>query len=233
VSIAGGVARVFVVAVAAMFVMLLGSLFRVDVATPSARLDAAIVRSGAALDACKSVVRPEARPALRIYLAIEEFFRPAYLRVGEFIGARIGAWVGLEVVNTLGIGQISRKTYLAVADDGRLGSGGEQEWLARLQDDCANIAVLQLYADKNDVSCSENPTQCMVLLACFWHTGRADSCAMRKGDISYLANLLTTSERADLLDLKSAPSSRGSDPSRDRGRQLRSGAWQWEQKQPR
>jgi hypothetical protein len=233
VRIAGASVRVIAVAAAAMLVILLGGLFRVDVAAPSARLDAAIVRSGAALDACKSVVHPEARPALRIYLAIEEFFRPTYLRIGEFIGARIGTWVGLEVVNTLGIGQISRKTYLAVAADGRLSSDGEQEWLARLQDDCANVAVLQLYADKNGVSCSGNPTQCMVLLACFWHTGRADSCAIRKGDISYLGNLLTTSERVDLLDLKSAQSSRGSDPSRDRGRQLRSAAWQREQKQPR
>lgn len=232
-TIAAASLRVIAVAGAAMLVMLLGGLFRVDVATPSARLDAAIVRSGVALDACKSVVRPEARPALRIYLAIEEFFRPAYLRAGEFVGARIGAWVGLEVVTTLGIGQISRKTYLAVTDDGRLDSGGEQEWLVRLQDDCANITVLQLYAHKSGLSCSGNPTQCMVLLACFWHTGRTDSCAVRKDDISYLANLLTTSERVDLLDLKSAQSLRGSDSSRDRGRQLRSAAWQREQKQPR
>lgn len=231
--IASASVRAIVVAAAAMLVMLLGGLFRVDVAAPSARLDAAIARSGAALDACESEVRPEARPALRIYLAIEEFFRPTYLRVGEFIGARIGAWVGLDLVNTLGIGQISRKTYLAVAADGRFGSDGEQDWLARLQDDCANIAVLQLYADKNGVSCSGNPTQCVVLLSCFWHTGLADSCTIRKGDISYLANLLTTVERVNLLDSKSARSSRGADPSHDLGRQLRSAAWQRERKQPR
>ena len=230
---AGPVARLTVVAAAVMLVLLLGSLFQVDLAAPSARLDTAIVRSDAALDTCKSVVRAEAKHALRTYLAIEEFFRPPYLRVGEFIGEWIGARVGMEVVDTLGIGQISRKTYLSVARDTWIGGGGEQGWSTVLRDDCVNIAVLQSYADKNGVSCSGTPTQCMVLLACFWHTGRADGCAARKSDLSYLANLLTTNERGDQLDLRSAQSSRGSFPSRDRGQQLQSAAWQREQKQPR
>ncbi len=230
-SIKAAVARLSAVAAAVTVVMLLGALFRDDVAAPSARLDAAIVRSDAALDACMPVVRPEARQALRIYLAVEEFFRPPYLRVGEFIGARIGARVGLEVVDTLGIGQISRKTYVSVARDGWFGNGGEREWLIHLQDDCANIAVLQSYADKNGVSCSGSPTQCTVLLACFWHTGRVDSCAARRSDVSYLANLLTTSERVDRL--RSAQPSRDSHRSRDRGLQLRSVAWQREQMRPR
>lgn len=229
---AGVIARLCAVAIAATLLLLLGGLFQSNLAEPSARLDAAIVRSDAALDACNSVVRPEARQALRTYLAIEAFFRPAYLRAAEFIGARIGAWVGVEVVDTLGIGQISRKTYLSVAG-AWLGNGREQEWSTRLRDDCTNIAVLQSYADKNGLSCSGGSAQCMVLLACFWHTGRPDSCAARKGDLSYLANLLTTNERIDLLDLRVAQSSQGSHPSRDRGRQLRSAAWRREQMQPR
>lgn len=230
-SIAVAVVRLSSVASVVILAMLLGALLRIDVASPSARLDAAIGRSDAALDACTSVVRPEARQALRNYLAIEGFFRPSYLRAGEFIGARIGAWVGLEIVDTVGIGQISRKTYVSVAHDGRFGNGGEREWSSYLQDDCANIAILESYAEKNGVSCSGSPTQCMVLLACFWHTGRADGCAARQSDMTYLANLLTTSERADQLRL--IQSSLESHSSIGRGQQLRSAAWQREQMPPR
>jgi len=230
---AGAIARLCAVATAATLIMLLGGLYRSDVAAPSVRLDAAIVRSDAALDACNSVVRPEARQALRTYLAIEAFFRPTYLRAAEFIGERIGAWAGVEVVGTLGIAQISRKTFLSVAGDAWFANGGEQEWSTRLRDDCINIAVLQSYADNNGVSCNGSPIQCTVLLACFWHTGRPDGCAARKGDLSYLANLLTTSERIDLLDLRSAQSSQGLHPSRDHGRQLRSATWRPGQMQQR
>lgn len=231
--IAPAVGRVSAVAVSATTVVLLGWLFGADVAAPAARLDRAIARSDAALDACSSSVRPEARRALRIYLAIEDFFRPPHVRAGEFLVARIGASVGLNFVETLGIGQISRRTYLSVAQGSRSDDDREPGWPARLQDDCANIAVLQLYADQQGVSCSGGPAQCTVLLACFWHTGRTDSCSARLDDRSYLANLLTTSVRITQLDLLRPDSSSKPHLSLDRAPQPRSAVLQQERRRLR
>lgn len=233
-TIAPAILRVVAVSLAAIIAVLLGWLFRSEVGSPAARLDAAIVRSGAAIEACASTVRPETRGALWIYLAIEDFFRPTHVRAVEFLLARAGAWVGVDPVATLGIGQISRPTYLSVARDGGFAAGDGRGWPGSLRDDCANIAVLQLYADKQGVSCSGGALQCKVLLACFWHTGRADSCAERKNDRSYLANLLTTNERISRVHLRRAGSQLVSDPQgADRAPRPRSAALQWEQMRPR
>lgn len=193
--------RVATVSLVAILSVLLGWLFKSEVGSRAAQLDTAIARSGAAIDACASTVRPETREALRIYLAIEDFFRPTYMRAAEFLVARAGAWIGMDPVGTLGIGQISRQTYLSVAQDGGFTDDAEG-WPDSLRDDCASIAVLQLYADKHEVSCSGGAVQCAALLACFWHTGRPDSCAERRDDRSYLANVLTTNERISRVDLR-------------------------------
>jgi hypothetical protein len=233
-TIALATRRVAAVSLAAMLAVLLGWFLRSEVGSPTVQLDAAIARSRAAIDGCAFAVQPETRNALRIYLAIEDFFRPTHVRAAEFLLARAGALVGVDPVTTVGIGQISRKTYLSVARDGGFTAGEGQGWPDGLRDDCTNIAVLQLYADKHGVSCTGGTVQCVVLLACFWHTGRADSCAERTDDSSYLANLLTTKERISRIDLRRRGSLPVSNPERvGRGPRPRSAASQWEQMQPR
>jgi hypothetical protein len=235
VTIAPAIQRLAAVSLAAMLAVSLGWLFASDVGSPAARLDGAIARSNAAIDACASTVHPEKRDGLQAYLAIEDFFRPAYARAAEFLLARIGARVGLDPVATLGIAQISRQTYLSIVEDGGVAAGEGQGWPGSLRDDCTSIAVLQLYADKHGVSCNGGDVQCAVLFACFWHTGRADSCAKRKDDLAYLANLLATRERIiSRVGLRSDGPPPVSHPEyAGRAQPPRSAVLRWEQTPPR
>ncbi len=233
-TVALAILRVAAVSFAALLMVLLGALLKSESPSAAVRLDEGIARADAAIDVCASTVHPETRDALRIYLAIEDFFRPSYVRAAEFLLARAGAWVGVDIVATVGIGQISRQTYLSVAQDGALAGGDGQAWPGSLRDDCKSIAVLQLYAEKHGVSCRGGDVECVVLLACFWHTGRMDSCSETKADRSYLADLLTTKQRISRVDLRRAGSLLASDPERS-GRALRPrpAALQWEQMRPR
>jgi hypothetical protein len=170
----------------------LGWLFHFEMERPAARLDSAVRQSERVLEACASSVSSDMRDGLQVYLAIEDFFRPAEIRRLEFWFASAGAFLGLDIVGSLGIAQISRETYASTREPEVSAADSTRRWIASLTDDCKSLAILREHAKRHHVACRESGLRCALYLACFWHTGRPDSCLQRSRDRAYLDDVVAS-----------------------------------------
>lgn len=183
----------------AALVVSAASLSYLEMEHPGRRLDSALNRGREIVEKCGATIDPRMRRALHVYLGIEDFFRPAYVRKLEFVLAGLGTAVGLNPVSTLGVGQIARQTYVSAVQSAHL-EAGAREWTEGLADDCLSVAVLQAYARQSNVSCDADEATCTVHLACFWHTGRDDGCGGKPQDRAYLENAVTAYLRSKRSD---------------------------------
>jgi hypothetical protein len=190
-------------AIAALIVSA-ASLSYLEMEQPGKRLDSALDRGREIIEKCGATIDPRMKRALHVYLGIEDFFRPAYVRKLEFALAGLGAALGLDPVSTLGVGQIARQTYITAVRNADLEAGAAREWTEGLADDCLSVAVLQAVARQSNVSCDADDVTCTVHLACFWHTGRDDGCSGKPQDRAYLENSVTAYLRSKRSDQASA-----------------------------
>jgi hypothetical protein len=165
-------------------------LSHAETAAPKARLDAALRHALETVRRC-NVEDARTANALHLYLAIEDYFRPAYIRRFEFILERVGSALGISFVQTLGVGQISRRVYLEVANDGVVRPHSADQWALSVENDCLSLAILKTYADRKNVTCDNDKPQCEIVLACFWHTGKNEACGGGVRDQAYLGNVRT------------------------------------------
>jgi hypothetical protein len=184
----------------AALVAALASLSHLEMEHPGKRLDSALSRSREIIEKCGATIDPRMKRALQVYLGIEDFFRPAYVRKLEFLLARFGTAVGLNPVSTLGVGQIARQTYIAAVQYADPEAGAVREWTDGLADDCLSVAVLQAYARQSNVSCDKDDVTCTIHLACFWHTGRDDGCSGKPRYRAYFENSVTAHLRSKRSD---------------------------------
>jgi hypothetical protein len=184
----------------AALVVAAASLSYLEMEHPGKRLDSALNRGREIIEKCGATIDPRMKRALHVYLGIEDFFRPAYVRKLEFVLARFGTAVGLNPVSTLGVGQIARQTYVSAVQNADLEAGAAREWTEGLADDCLSVAVLQAYARQNNVSCDTDDVTCTIHLACFWHTGRDDGCSGKPQDRAYFENSVTAYLRSKRSD---------------------------------
>jgi hypothetical protein len=187
-------------ATVAALVVLLASLSHLEMEYPSKRLDSALGRSREIVEKCGAAIDPRMKRALHVYLGIEDFFRPAYVRQLEFVVARLGTAVGLNPVNTLGVGQITRQTYLSAIQNADPKAGATRDWTEGLADDCLSVAVLQAYARQGNISCAGDEAACTIHLACFWHTGRDEGCSAKPQDRAYFENSIAAYLRSKRSD---------------------------------
>lgn len=173
------------------FIVPVAWISRAQIDGPSARLDAALRHAQETVKRCRVVDAREAA-ALHVYLAIEDYFRPAYLRNLEFMVERLGSALGVNVVRTLGVGQISRATYLGVMNGDAAASRQADQWASSVRDDCLSIAILVAYASQRKMACDGEDPGCEIALVCLWHTGKADGCRGNMLDEAYLSNALAT-----------------------------------------
>ncbi len=182
------------VVVLALFVCIfgVGTLSRQETLHNSPfRLSDALSNARDVGDECKDHVAPGMRAALITYLAVEDYFRPPWLRRLEFWLASAAARLGIRIIGTLGVGQISLEKYLEVRAGDPNGTPSTQltQWISDLQSDCANVSVLRDLAQRNGLSCVGGDSACAVLHVCFWHTGKPDSCREARHQ-SYLSNIM-------------------------------------------
>jgi hypothetical protein len=144
-------------------------------------------------DQCKADLAPGMQAALITYLAVEDYFRPYWVRRLEFWLAAAAARLGIRVVGTIGVGQISLETYLRVrANDPNENPAAQlTRWISDLQNDCENVSVLHELVKRNGLTCSLSDFACSVLYVCLWHTGESDGC--REAKLTpYLDNVMIT-----------------------------------------
>lgn len=182
------------VVVLALFVCIfgVGTLSRQEALHNSPfRLSDALSNARNVGDECKDRVAPGMRAALITYLAVEDYFRPPWVRRLESWLASVAARLGIKLIGTLGVGQISLEKYLEARANDLNGNSAAQltQWISDLQSDCANVSVLRDLAQRNGLSCAGGDSACAVLYVCFWHTGKPDSCREARHQ-SYLSNIM-------------------------------------------
>jgi hypothetical protein len=161
-----------------MCVYIIGNLSRQEISYSESRLNDTVDSAWNVVNKCGHEVEPRMRVALITYLAVEDYFRPAFVRRLEFLLASVGAHIGIRPVGTIGIGQISLDTYLAARSDNRNRDAAEQRknWIIDLQNDCENVSILLETVNNARLSCSSSAFVCSMLDICVWHTGKPDRC---------------------------------------------------------
>jgi hypothetical protein len=173
----------------------LGWLFHAEMDRTTKRLGFSLARSQEVLRTCNADAGLDLRDALLVYLAIEDYFRPAEIRRLEFWLAAGAVQIPVTIVKTLGIGQISKQTFVSTRDAVRSDADSTQDWIKSARDDCQNVTILQAYAKNNQIECNESGLPCILYLTCFWHAGRRDSCLRRYQDRGYAEDVAASYSR--------------------------------------
>jgi len=173
-------------------VLAVGSLAREETHYSAFRMRDALQVARQVADGCSGDVQSGTRAALITYLAIEDYFRPPYIREFEFLLASLGSHLGIRMVKTIGIGQISFETYLTVRSDYVHNNYVEllMQWISELKNDCKNVLVLAASLQKNGLVCAKDDIMCSLMCACFWHTGKSDNCLWEAKYEAYLKNVV-------------------------------------------
>ena len=174
------------------FVFAFGYFSRYEFNRPSAALATAIDASSRVVDRCHPGVTSSMRSKLITYLAIEDYFRPAPLRKIEFMIAGLGAEIGVQPIQTIGIGQIAYKTYVEGrnVDTEASDSVTLRKWIDGLRDDCNNVRILENIAEQ--ARCSATEFACLLSSICLWHTGSSNACLQEMKYQDYVSNIITT-----------------------------------------
>lgn len=114
-----------------------------------------------------------------IYIAIEDYNRPAWIRQLEFIIAKVAAFWGMQPIKTIGIGQVSLTSFISAFPAYREFAFRQQlaAWIRQLTDDCNSVEIIKLLISniyhEND---KKNQEEDLLQKICFLHTGYSDQC---------------------------------------------------------
>lgn len=160
--------------------------------------------------ACVPDATPVIRDSLIVYLGIENYFRPKVFREVEFLVAKIGTYLDLNPVRTIGLGQISFQTFSTSKEVHPLTPEvTRRKWIAELSNDCASISVLLDYLATSGPQCTSDDLTCRLSFTCFWHAGNGPKCLNEASYGPYvraaLALLIRLSDEADIKSSEEPP----------------------------